>query len=257
MNQIQHPVSLILILALILILTLYSMCAYAAPNGPNNPALTGLNSTVGTTGWINTNYAKVSDNFRASVSLEPGEVAHYLTVSDFGFNLDTNTLIYGIEIEVERSKSAGPIKDYSVRIIKDGIISGVDKASITGWSATDQTFTYGGPADLWGLVLTPQNINNASFGFALSARCDTSNGPTRIAYIDQVTMTIHHSGGSLPITLHSLSARSNESSITLEWSSSAELNNALYTVERSFGDSDFVGVHTTPGAGTSNRLNKH
>lgn len=59
--------------------------------------------------------------------------------------------------------------DNLVKLVKAGSVAGNSKASATHWGVTDEWVSYGGAQDLWGTTLSPSDVNNASFGAALSA----------------------------------------------------------------------------------------
>ena len=71
----------------------------------------------------------------------------------------------------------------------DGSVIGSNKA--TGqWSATGETtYTWGGAADLWGLTLTPAQVNAATFGIAL-AGTPTFGSVTRLQ-ADWLRIVVH------------------------------------------------------------------
>lgn len=59
--------------------------------------------------------------------------------------------------------------DNLVKLVKAGSVAGNSKASATHWGVTDEWVSYGGAQDLWGTTLSPSDVNNASFGAAVSA----------------------------------------------------------------------------------------
>lgn len=66
---------------------------------------------------------------------------------------------------------------------------GVNKASSINWFDTPQTQTYGGPNDLCRTTLTPNDVNDASFGVFYEIS-NTSYDQT--ASIDFMTMTVYY-----------------------------------------------------------------
>ncbi len=60
--------------------------------------------------------------------------------------------------------------DNSVKLVKGGIISGDNKATGTPIANGGTYKSYGSSTDLWGLSLTPSDINSGNFGVAYSVR---------------------------------------------------------------------------------------
>ncbi|MCX7779009.1 MAG: fibronectin type III domain-containing protein [Patescibacteria group bacterium] len=173
--------------------------ALAATVGPNNGSSFTNESTVGTINWSYPEKVKTSDNQKAEAELNNNEVSHYLKVTGFNFNIPDGSIINGIKVEVERSaEDDNHIKDYSARIVKDGIISGDNKAKTNFWEKNEIYVSYGSENDLWGLTWTKDDINNPNFGFVFSAKKETTKGGKIKAKIDHIRITIYYSGWYVP-----------------------------------------------------------
>ena len=61
-------------------------------------------------------------------------------------------------------------------------------------------------------------------------------------------------GGAFPVEWLSVNAEWAGNDALISWTTGSELNNALFTVERSLGDGTWLDVASTPGAGTSNGI---
>jgi hypothetical protein len=65
---------------------------------------------------------------------------------------------------------------------------GTDLASATTWASIPSKRTYGGPSTLWGLTLTPAQVNATTFGVGVSV---FNNGAAPgTAQIDFIAITI-------------------------------------------------------------------
>ena len=161
--------------------------------GPNSGATFADDATVGTITLTSPANAAASDDARVTAVLLGLQVAHYLKATNFGFALPLDATITGVTVDVERSSSVGTTTvDNSVKLVKGGTISGTEKASATTWPTSDAYATYGSATDLWGLTLTPTDINASGFGMAISAT--TTLAAT--ASIDHVRITVDYSGSN-------------------------------------------------------------
>ena len=107
--------------------------------GPLSPGTTAVDTSVGTNTWFSTDNAKVSDDTRTNPPI---------------FSTNSNVI------------------DYSVRLVKGGVISGTDKARAPAsvWPGSDTYISYGGSSDVWGLSLSASDINSSDFGFVIACQ---------------------------------------------------------------------------------------
>ncbi len=149
-------------------------------------------STVGTVTWTNPGYITANDNSYALASLS-NSTSHYLRATNFGFSVPSNAIITGITVNIGRYASGNNVADADVLLLKNGAVTGTDKA-ITGtaWPTAEANQAYGSVVDLWGQTWSPNDINNANFGVVLSV----SSSRTRNIYVDyiQITVTYMFSG---------------------------------------------------------------
>jgi hypothetical protein len=158
--------------------------------GPNNPSSVTNDSSVGIAGWIDPQNVKQSDNARAYRILGNGEISYYLKATDFKFSIPPGAEIKGIKVEIEEQESPGVIKDYSVKLVKDGSIVGDDKAkTIQEWPLVDNYISYGGQSNTWGVNWAPEEINGSGFGVVISAKSFSNNANARI---DHVRITVYY-----------------------------------------------------------------
>lgn len=168
-----------------------------ASQGPNVPSTTADDASVGTKGWINTSNVSASDNVYASVANNHAPTtSHYIKCTNFGFSIPGGSTINGITVEVERKKTGtGTVKDNIVKLVKGGTISGTDKAdTATAWPTSDAYATYGSSSDLWGLSLTDTDVNDSTFGVAISTTL-TNSKLAVTANVDHIRMTVTYTAG--------------------------------------------------------------
>jgi hypothetical protein len=140
-------------------------------------------------------YTEGSDIYADTAQLVvwPDPYRDYLTVDGFGFQIPPTAAITGITATVRRA-GGGPddAKDDGVFLVKGGVRGTVDQSTTTPWNGTMlENVDYGGPSDLWGVTLTPFDVNAADFGVALSAMYPEEAGNGR-AYVDIIYLTVSY-----------------------------------------------------------------
>jgi len=153
-----------------------------------SPGTASNDNSVGTEIWVNVDNIKVSDGNDAATTLSPGSVSNYLKASNFGFSIPTGVTITGIKVDVEKDDFANGGLDNAVRIIKSGTIGSTDKSNAVLWPASDAYVSYGGSTELWGETWTAEDINLATFGFAISAKTTAGS----FAHIDHIRITVYY-----------------------------------------------------------------
>lgn len=161
--------------------------------GPLAGATFASDATVGVVGITSPANAGLSDNVYATSVLALTQLSNYLKATNFGFNIPLDAIITGVTVNVERSGSLlNAITDNSIKLVKGGTISGNEKASANLWPTTDAIATYGSSTDLWGLTLTPVDINNPNFGVAISASATLAG----TASIDFISISVDYLGSN-------------------------------------------------------------
>lgn len=153
--------------------TLRSAGTPASANSEKTPSTVTGNTGSGTEDWTSVSNITADDGSVATTgaNLANLEVTKDLKATNYGFAIPTNATITGIEVIIDRrATGANDIEDASLRLIKGGTVQGNDKASGTDWPTTMTNATYGSSSDLWGLTLTPSDINANNFGVSLSAK---------------------------------------------------------------------------------------
>lgn len=155
-------------------------------------------STVGLTAWSDTEKALTQESVGANVNNNTGAPSYYLKFTDYNFNIPSELTIIGIKVSVlARLNSVNKVKDNSVRLVKGGVISGNDNTQGYSWNSNVnwETRSFGGSTDLWGLSLTPADINASNFGVVFSETyvSDSASG----MLLDYIYITVYTAGGGI------------------------------------------------------------
>jgi len=100
-----------------------------------NPGTVVDDDTIGSVAWSNPSNAKSSDDSYASALI---------------------------------GTFANGAKENEIKLVKAGVISGNNKSTGANIPGTEATIAYGEDNDLWGLELTPADINDENFGVVFS-----------------------------------------------------------------------------------------
>lgn len=211
------------------------------------------------TSWTNSSDAVIDDNTRASSTStlsSIGNYTDYIVITNFGFSVPSGNLVEGIVVNVDRRSSShtSAIADNSIRLVKNGIIVGDDKAYGGPWANYDINRSYGGAADLWGTTWDPADINNSNFGVAISAKL--LFGTAGFSEIDNVTITIS-STAPLPVELSFFKAEAALEGVSLKWQTTAEVQNDFFEVQKSTNGIDFDVIGIVNGNGNSVEVNNY
>lgn len=204
-------------------------------------AITGSSSNwnnAGNMGNLDDNYASFSD-----LPNTAGAFTDYITITGFGVSIPQSAIVTGILVEIERSDPNQQTSDYSVRIIRKGVIGATEKSTGLAYPATDGFQSYGGAGDLWGETWSYKEIGSSSFGVAIAAQRSATGGISA-GQIDNVRVTVFlQSTVSLPVQLNSFTAtKNNNNTVAVKWSTSDEVNIGQYVVERSLNGRDFSSL---------------
>lgn len=185
----------IFLVSLLCFLGVFPVNSAVAITPPNSGSVFSDDSAVGNRSWSNPSHAQSSDDSYVAASLtSSGDQTHYLKATGYGFSIPPGSIINGIQVSVERKQvctstcSGSVVTDNIIRLVKGGVVSGSNKASVTSWPLTDTTVQYGGSGDLWGTTWSASDINNANFGAVLSAH--RSIGGSRNLSVDQISITV-------------------------------------------------------------------
>ncbi len=161
----------------------------AAMNNGINENCGGMNS------WSNTSNTGTSNNAYTSITLDKNSISNCLDFKNFTISIPNNTIISGIQVRMERSKTGDfDIQDNIIQLI-DGSnnLMGVNMASTTNWSTTDAIVTYGNSTNNWGANLTANDINTSNFGIRISVKSgDGIDFGNAIAQIDRLQLFLYY-----------------------------------------------------------------
>jgi hypothetical protein len=143
------------------------------PSSLQNAGTQDNDASVGTIAWdlLSGDVFSSNDDY-ALATLSSGEQSQYLIAQTLGFAIPTGATILDIVARFARKVNIDGvdypvIKDAAVKIIKGGTISGDNNADLaSAWTTVDAVVSYAG--GLWGLTWTAADINNSTFGVAMS-----------------------------------------------------------------------------------------
>ncbi|NOT51590.1 MAG: hypothetical protein HOP10_09960 [Chitinophagaceae bacterium] len=231
---------------LLLAIQLLSVIHLAAQSEGNRYPATFLNTDLPGSNkkWNNVNNVSASDNNYASFDdlAGAGSYTDYLVATNFGFNIPAGTIITGIRVEIECSDPNNRTRDYSVRIVQNGVIVGTDNARNEPFTPADSYILYGGPADSWGVAWTNALINDPGFGVAISVKRAVADGTPTAGQVNSIRITVNFNYLTLPVLLTSFTATKQTSSVQLNWKTSSEANMDHYEVERSSNGVSFSSI---------------
>lgn len=183
--------------------------ANTAPTAPTSISMTGAlvqpsprtggtfaNDTgVGTVAWNNVTNAGVEDGTPAvDGTTANGDITNYLKTTNYRFNIPSDATIQGVKVEVKkrRGQAGYTITDEHAYVLKAGLPVSTNYADTsTNWPSSFTYVTYGGPTDMWGLTLTPSDVNATNFGFSIAGQ---NNGAAASSgfEIDHIRMTVFY-----------------------------------------------------------------
>lgn len=162
---------------------------------------TGTNVTgVGTAAWANPNNITLNDSSPtgnhavASGNFSSATSSNYLRASNFGFTVPTGATIDGIVVDIRGRDGNAQAQDSIVRLVDaSGTIVGDNKSAGASWTNTMAYHSFGGSSDLWGVSLSPSDVNDTDFGAVFAASNINAFGAIRIATIQ---ITVYYTGGA-------------------------------------------------------------
>jgi hypothetical protein len=167
----------------------------------------------------------------------------YLQATNFGFSIPQTAIVCGIVAEVEKSATGigtvlgiglSYVSDYSVRLVRNGVVTGNNKATSSHWTSSETHHSYGGSSDIWGVAWTPGDINASNFGIAFSAGINGLLMLIPNVRIDHIRITVYYMVTTLPVNLTYFNATAKENNTALiEWNTPPDKNHISYLAQRS------------------------
>lgn len=123
--------------------------------------------------------------------------------TQFGFSIPSGATIDGISVQVQRYDFFLFGKNDIVKLVKNGAPVGNNEAGSASWSGPlfNKVETFGGSSDTWGQTWTPQDVNAANFGVAISDNSILNIFGGKNASLGLVSMTITYSLADQTITV--------------------------------------------------------
>lgn len=157
-----------------------------ASQGPLSPGTVVDDSAVGSVAWTSPSSAATQNDLYAAASSFSGQSTHYLKATNFGFSIPSTAVILGVTVEIEKISSAS-VQDAAVKLVKGGVVVGNDHSDAALWLTSDtNTYdVYGGVSDMWGIALSPADVNASNFGVVLEALINLGT-----AQVDHIRITV-------------------------------------------------------------------
>jgi hypothetical protein len=180
----------------------YATLSTTANNG--TPAVTGYKRPLQLTDegggtadgwWANLEEGSVADNIGTYYVFNGSTTpTSPLQAKNYNFSIPIGAEITGIEVQY-RSSFVNDMIESELYLTKDGnTTAGFNRATQTS-IPFDTAVTRGGASDLWGVSLTPSDVNAANFGVRFRAEYNVSSQDPPDIEIDYIHMNIHYIAG--------------------------------------------------------------
>ena len=172
--------------------------------GPVNGGSFSSYDGYGGNPWANPSNAQTNNSvYTSHLPLSSFARTERLHVKNFGFNIPATAVIKGVVVEINRYRGGqGNTYDDVISLLNDAESEFGDNKALTGvaWpTSDDDTYkVYGSPTDGWGASLTPDIVNNSSFGVSVGAWNDSTDDEN--VYLDHVRLTLYYTApGECPV----------------------------------------------------------
>lgn len=139
--------------------------------------------------------------------------SHPINCTNFGFSIPSGATIDGIVASIVQrdANSSPPAWNHIMQLIKGGSRAGTNKGDDTTNRASSALYTFGASNDLWGLTLSPSDVNASNFGVSTSY---ASSNAIQMA-VDAFWLTVYYTPASGGIVLPRRMQRRNSSLIRM------------------------------------------
>ena len=145
--------------------------------------------------WSNVNNVNASDDAYASTSYlrNNTEYTAILKCTNCSLNVPSEATIVGVEMSVE-AKYTGNSPEYSFcKLTKDGSSFAGDNLAVNSVLLTSDTIKiFGSPSTLWGLSLSPSDVNSGNFGVGIAFVGAGASFSKFTPYVDHVQITAYY-----------------------------------------------------------------
>jgi hypothetical protein len=166
-------------------------------SGPLLPtAATGNTNTIGggTTAWTNPQNIELADSTAATSTPGLPFSTQDLRGGVFGFTIPLTATINGILLEVNASTlTTNNVYHFNMVVLEGGGGASANRAA-GNLTTTITTFSFGGPADLWGTTWTPAQINAGGFVGNVSFSAASAGGTIAVDFF-RITVTFTTAAG--------------------------------------------------------------
>jgi hypothetical protein len=187
-----------------------------SPESPAQVALQGMANggpieaqTLPTTNYNPAEYDPTAGPYlRTSGGVGNGVLTNYIYVTNFGLNVPPNVPIQGVQVTMNwYGQEGGTGLLVNVVLYYEGSQLGAVKSpgiSNTIWPSTPPTpnppnTLVGSSIDTWGANLSPDIVNDPSFGFGVQIEAVVSNGSNR-SFIDSFSIEVFYQSQSAVVT---------------------------------------------------------
>lgn len=171
----------------------------------------------------------------------------YLVTSNFGLSLPLDASICGIEVKIVKSATGinlfSWVKDNTVRLVKNGVITGENKASSGLWTLDETTAHYGGATDQWAGSWTVADLLSPGFGVAFSARLNGAVSLLPSARIHSLEVKVYYNV-TLPLRLVSFEGQTGKSKTAWNWKVASLEPQTFFALQRSANNKDWEEVQS-------------
>lgn len=264
MKSVRNITFLLAIMLSFLCKMSFAQCSVSSTLPPSTVTETNLSGSD--FGWndagdvltSNDNYAYAGATLTL---LNPSKYSDYMTLTNFSMSIPAAVTICGIVVQIDRKASGlslgAVVKDYRVRLVKGGSVTGNNNASGSGWTGSETTATYGSSSDLWGTTWTPAEINSENFGVAISAEISGLLGVFLSADIDNVRITVYYQHIVLPAVIAGFKGTQKGNTIDLAWETKGENSVKKFIVERQQSHSGWKTIQEVDAQNTMNQKTFH
>ena len=127
------------------------------------------------------------------------QLSQSLTLTKFGFRIPPTAIITGVAVSLSRraqhAETTNRILDAGVRLTLNGrsFAGSTQAEKATQWpSEKSEWIQYGHSSDLWGLTLSPSDVNSPNFGVGIQAQCTSSGAEgNSVATVYPVSVTVY------------------------------------------------------------------
>ena len=159
---------------------------------PQTSVASPIAATASTVSYNTNQYEVNGSQLRTVGSVAPGTVTDYVIATGFGFDVPAGLTVDGVQAAMNwLGQYAGTGFISGVALFYQGQIIGQAFSPGTENSQSASTVVQGGAANTWGAILTPDIVNDPSFGIGFQITTAESGGSDR-SFINNFTATIYY-----------------------------------------------------------------